>query len=251
MPEPAMHQTYASQYRALWESHWWWRARRRFVLKEIRRVLGGAQGLDILDIGCGDGLFFKDLATLGEPRGIEPDAGLIDPNNPDRDRIEVVPFTPEYQPGQTFDLIVMLDVLEHIEDDTTALNHVFDLLSPGGRVIITVPALDVLWSQHDVANRHYRRYTRRLLSQRMVDAGLAIDRIGYFFGWTVAPMIGRRLLAPAARSEEQATDYKIGIPPKPVNLICQGLCVAEQIVGRAIPLPVGSSVYASAHKPRG
>ncbi len=63
----------------------------------------------------------------------------------------------------------MLDVLEHIEDDREALTILYSLLERGGYAVLTVPALQVLWSIHDEVNRHYRRYSRRLLQQRLIE----------------------------------------------------------------------------------
>ena len=87
----------------------------------------------------------------------------------------------------------MLDVLEHLEDDGAALDRLRSSMNPGGHVVITVPALQALWSEHDEANHHFRRYPRRLLRGRLTEHGFEIVRLGYHFGWTVVAMLGRRL----------------------------------------------------------
>ena len=95
--------------------------------------------------------------------------------------------------------MLMLDVLEHIKEDAAAVRHVAEVLVPGGVFLLTVPALMGLWSRHDTANRHYRRYTRGSLRAVLEGAGFRIVSLKYFFMWTVGPMLLRRMLAPACR----------------------------------------------------
>lgn len=244
-----MHPAYASSYRRLWDRHWWWRSRRAFVRRLVRR-LSLPDGAKVLDIGCGDGLFFDELGKLGEVYGIEPDASLISPGNPNRSRIEVTPFGPDYQSDRRYNLITMLDVLEHIEDDRGTLQRINGLLAPGGYLVMTVPAMHWLWSMHDVANRHYRRYSRRELGGKIGEQGLKLERCGYTFGWTVGAMLARRALAPATRdsASADADAYTVRTPPAPINFTLYGLTRLEQTVTRPFGTPMGSSAYAVARR---
>src|SRR5262245_5321274 len=114
-----MRADYARQYEDLWRRHWWWRARRQVVLSRLEVIYGRKATVRILDIGCGNGLFFEELRRFGDVRGIEPDSGLVAADGPFRDRIEVRGFDAGYLPreGETPDWVLMLDVLEHLEDD--------------------------------------------------------------------------------------------------------------------------------------
>ncbi len=235
---------YAQQYRRLWNEHWWWQSRTRFVLGHVGRIAQLQPLRRILDIGCGDGLMFDHLVPYGDVRGIEPDASLIDPNNPHRDRITVCPFDDDYHDDRRYDLILMLDVLEHIDDDLAAMRHLRRLLSPGGHAVLTVPALQMLWSQHDVVNRHYRRYTRRQFGDRLREAGLRLERIGYYFGWTVVPMLLRRLIAPPAADDAPTDGYTVSIPAQPINCLLQAVTGIEHRIASWRGLPIGSSVFA-------
>jgi len=240
---------YASKYRQLWDRHWWWRSRRTFVRRLVRN-LTLPEGANVLDIGCGDGLFFDELGKLGEVYGIEPDARLISDDNPNRDRIEVTPFGPSYQTERRYDLITMLDVLEHIEDDRGTLERVHSLLAPGGYLVMTVPAMKWLWSMHDVANQHYRRYTRGELGGKISEQGMELKRCGYTFGWTVGAMLARRAIAPARDTQgtHEADTYEVHTPPAPINMTLYGLTRLEQTVTRPFGTPFGSSAYAVARK---
>src|SRR5690606_16997046 len=118
----------------------------------------------ILDIGCGDGLLFDRLTHLGPVEGIEPDAALLDPAGPWRSRIHVKPFDRSFRPERSFARILMLDVLEHLDDARSAIEHVHDLLQPGGKFYCTVPAFRSLWTNHDVLNQHVTRFRRKELT---------------------------------------------------------------------------------------
>jgi SAM-dependent methyltransferase len=201
----------------------------------------------ILDVGCGDGLFFDRLQKFGQVEGIEPDASLV--NDPRwRPRIKVAPLEPgSFAPG-AYDLVLMLDVLEHIADDRAALLAARSSLRPGGHLVLTVPALSLLWSRHDEANAHHRRYAPRGLRATLEAAGFEVETVRFFFFWTVAPMLFRRLLSPAG-SARGAADYDVRIPPPPINRTLDALSRLEHAAGRWVRWPWGSSLLAIARKP--
>jgi 2-polyprenyl-3-methyl-5-hydroxy-6-metoxy-1,4-benzoquinol methylase len=206
----------------------------------------------ILDIGCGDGLLFDQLSRFGEVWGIEPDTKLVSPDNPWRSHIELAPFSPDYQTDRRFDLILMLDVLEHLPEDAKCLQRVFELLRPGGLCVVTVPALPSLWSRHDLINCHYRRYTLKTLQQLTDRAGLVRLEGHYFFGWTILPMYLRRLLHPAAATAaSEDGDYDVQVPNRFVNNCLYGTCIVEQFFSAARGVPIGSSIFAVLQRPVG
>lgn len=240
-----MEATYASRYRTLWERHWWWRSRETWILAWIRGLNRRQRLGRILDVGCGDGLFFDRLRRFGHVEGLEPDRGLI-ADTRWRDRIRAEPLDRRFRADHAFDLVLMLDVLEHIEDDREALAAARDALRPGGTLLLTVPALQRLWSRHDVANQHYRRYHRSDLAALLESAGFEVVTLRYFFLWTVAPLLLRRWLAPARASG--TADYEVAIPPRSINWSLNIASQVEHTVGRLIPWPVGSSLLAIARK---
>jgi 2-polyprenyl-3-methyl-5-hydroxy-6-metoxy-1,4-benzoquinol methylase len=243
-----MQQTYAEQYRELWNRHWWWRARQRFVLDWIRKIHRDHPIRQVLDIGCGDGLLFDQLSQFGEVQGIEPDARLISTEGRWRDRIEVTAFGSEYVNNRRFDLVLMLDVLEHIEDHLGALRKVHSLLNDDGMVLLTVPALPKLWSAHDVANCHFRRYTRATIGEALASTNLKPVRLQYFFGWTVLPLLLRRLISPGARNGRSDGEYSVRIPPRAVNGAFYWLSILEQSSAALGGVPLGTSIVAIAKR---
>jgi 2-polyprenyl-3-methyl-5-hydroxy-6-metoxy-1,4-benzoquinol methylase len=240
-----MEAVYARHYRALWERHWWWRSREAHLLATIARVARSTRVESILDVGCGDGLFFEALSRFGAVEGLESDASLLGDLRW-RDRITVGRLGPAFRPGRSYDLVLMLDVLEHIEDDREALRSAHALTRPGGVLLLTVPALPELWSRHDEANDHFRRYRPDGLREAFQGAGFEVETVRYFFAWTVLPMLLRRWLAPAGRG---VSDYEVSIPPEPINGLIAALSRAEHALGSWIPWPVGSSLLAIARRP--
>lgn len=171
------------------DRHWWYRGRRR-VLRALLSRLTVPDGAELLDAGCGSGRTLDELEAFGHVTGVDVSHQAVATARARGHRnVLVAPL--EQLPFATarFDLITCLDVLEHTPDDRRTLSELRRVTRPGGRLIVTVPAYPSLWSAHDEANRHYRRYRRRSL----LDAALAA-------GWTVesSTHFNSLLLAPAA-----------------------------------------------------
>jgi SAM-dependent methyltransferase len=245
---------YSQRYRTLWERHWWWRSREAYLLDRISRLRREAAGpLRILDVGCGDGLFFPALESFGHVEGIEPDRSLVsDPRW--RRRIHGGRLEDRTGRCEAYDLLLLLDVLEHMSDDCGALRQGRGLLKPGGRVLITVPALRWLWSRHDEVNEHRRRYHPGTLRELLVAADFEVESIRFFFFWTVAPLLVRRWLHPAGgdgmMSRRVAADYAVSVPPAPINRALTWLSRGEQALGRFVRWPIGGSLLAIARAGR-
>jgi len=186
---------YASAYAQLARRHWWWQARDRIVAETLS-ALPIRQGASILDVGCGDGRLFPVLDQFGSVTGIEPDPLTLGTMSADP-RIHHVPFRSPLTLSGPFDLVSMFDVLEHLEDRIGALALVREVLSPTGLLLLTVPALPVLWTRHDDLNHHHVRYTDRSLRSDLEAAGLRVRTIRYIFQGLVVPkaitVLGERL----------------------------------------------------------
>jgi 2-polyprenyl-3-methyl-5-hydroxy-6-metoxy-1,4-benzoquinol methylase len=231
---------YGERYRDLYEKHWWWRARTELIIETIRRF-GPREGRSsILDVGCGDGLFFPRLREFGEVEGVEPFAELLNPLNPDRNRIYTCPFDLNFQPGRQYSLILMLDVLEHLEDPVGALRHVRDLLLPDGKVLITVPAFMTLWTNHDLINHHFTRYTKAQLRRVSKEAGLRIVKQRYLYHWTAPAKIALGVTERTLRLQPKPAR----VPPDWINRTLFWLSRLEQKTISKLPMPFGSSLMA-------
>ena len=236
-----MDSDYGARYRELFERHWWWRARERVILDALRAHQPAAGWRNVLDVGCGDGLFFDELAKLPGVQlveGVEPAQALVSADGPHRGRIHVAPFDATFNPTRRYSLVVMLDVLEHLPEPAKALRHALSLLEPGGVFLATVPAFMSLWTRHDDLNHHYTRYDRDSFRALASQAGLRVDESRYFFHWTAAAKIATRIkeaLVPGA-------PVSPSVPPEPLNRALYALSRVEaRLIGR-VALPFGSSL---------
>ena len=240
-----MESHYVAAYAALYREHWWWRVRERILLARIRQLAGTRAGsLRILDIGCGAGLFFDALSALGDVEGIESEADAVSQSGRWRDRIHLGTLE-TYTSAEPFDVILVLDVVEHIDAPLAFLRRVPELLAPGGHVIVTVPAFDWLWTSHDDLNHHVRRYTTGEL-RRLVDAaGLQTLETRYLFQSLVIPKLAVR-----ARETLLGASPKLPrVPSKGANEVLQRWYRFEDAV--AGWLPFGGSAMAVAAHPAG
>jgi len=233
-----MDEAYARRYGDLYRRHWWWRARERLILSTMRSLAPAGGWPAILDIGCGDGLFFDRLQEFGEVTGIEQDATLVDPAGRWASRIRIQPFDETFQPGRRYSLILMLDVLEHLSDAGAALRHASNLLEPTGTLLVTVPAFPALWTNHDDLNRHVQRFTRGPLLRLAETAGVQPVLSRYFFFWT-CPM---KLLVGLMERALRRRSAPARVPNAIVNQALYAMSILEQETIGRLPMPFGSSL---------
>lgn len=240
-----MRTEYGQVYRELYQHHWWWRAREAVIIE----VLGAEQPPHgwkrILDVGCGDGLFFDQLSRFGDVQGIEAAGELVSPSGPHRARIHISPFDESYRPGEQFSLILMLDVLEHLADPLAALRHAWALLEPGGTLLATVPAFRLLWTNHDVLNHHFTRYTKASFRHLARAAGIELDNQKYLFHWLFPVKLAARIMEKVLRLRPKPPR----IPPNWLNNIL--FCASRfeyWALGRAA-VPFGNSLLVRGRKP--
>jgi len=177
--------------------HWWFRARRRVIFSLLDHYYDRPKGR-VLDMGCGVGLHLERLQSYGEVWGGDASLAALElARRHFRGRLDefLIPVNVPYDNG-SFDLIASLDVLEHIADDAGAVKCAFRLLKPGGFFLVSVPALKVLWSKHDVDHHHFRRYRRPLLRRLLVEAGFDVVRLSYMNSFNLPAMAAARWLWP-------------------------------------------------------
>ena len=169
-------------------SHWYYRAKGRALLS----FLGNLSVDVVTDVGAGSGVFSRQLLDAGIARK----ACCVDPayaqERVERYRERDIVFT-RSMAGAPQQLVLMMDVLEHVEDDVALLRDYTHAMSAEGRVLVTVPAFQFLWSGHDVFLEHHRRYTLSSLEAVVRQAGLTPLRSRYFFGVLFPVVAGARL----------------------------------------------------------
>lgn len=170
---------YERMYR-LEDSYWWFVGRHNLIEMFLEKEYPGVNDLTILDIGCGTGAMSQKLKSKGmvvsadfSPLALtfSKQRGLHRLCNADAMNL---PFKTE-----SFDAIVSLDILEHLSNDCAALREYERVLKPGGKLFATVPAYASLWSGHDVALMHHRRYRPGELQRKVSDAGMTLNKVSY------------------------------------------------------------------------
>ncbi len=221
-------------------THWWYRARRDILADYITREAGLPKDARILEIGCGTGHNLPMLAGFGTVDAIEIDEAARDIASARLGK----PVGTAPLPALTgvdrgaYDLIAVLDVVEHIDDDVAALKSMADCLTPGGKILVTVPAHAWMWSAHDKVNHHHRRYSKATLDTAIRTAGLTHNGLRYFNSLLFPAAVAARL-AGRLTGKDDSDDSP---PPKPLNAAFEAIFRLERhLVGR-VPLPPGLSI---------
>lgn len=162
------------------ERHWWFRGRRSVVWALLGRVKLPEKPR-VLDAGCGTGRNLLEFGALGLAAGVDPSAEAVEfcqqrgLDNVRRAGLEALPFDDD-----EFDLLLACDVIEHVDDDIGALRELHRVASARAFLVITVPAYQWLWTEHDVQLHHVRRYTLSRVRSRAEGAGWSPVHATYF-----------------------------------------------------------------------
>lgn len=164
------------------DTHWWFVGRRSILNAVAKRFNLFSNECSVLDAGCGSGGTLRWLGTQNiKCFGFEPERWILKEakNSGLNVKYGKLPSeVPLY--NETFDVITLLDVLEHIENDDLSLDTLQSLLRPGGHLLITVPAFQFLWSAHDTLNNHFRRYDIQHLTDRLEEHGFKVRYASYY-----------------------------------------------------------------------
>jgi trans-aconitate methyltransferase len=224
--------------------HWWFRGRQAVVLAVLGRVLGPGRHR-LLDLGCGSGNVLEALGRFGDAVGMDADASLVAAARaagldvrqgrlPD-DRVV---------PAGWPDVVLLLDVLEHLDDDVAALRTAHALLAPGGTLVVTVPAYRWLWSGHDVALGHRRRYRAAGLREALERAGFTPSYVSYF-NTLLLPAV---VLVRTWKILRGRPGHDLARPTAAVNGALARVFGLEAAIVPRWPMPCGASLLAVARR---
>lgn len=240
------------RFLALDERHFWRRGKRELVMSWLESALGAPRGdLRLLDVGGATSLVTRELSVFGRVTVVEPEASCVALLAGDARVTAVQGGLPGLPVQGPFDVVTLLDVLEHLDDDVGGLRELFDLLRPGGHLLLTVPAYQWLWSDHDVVLHHRRRYTRGTLEPVIRAAGFELVRASYYTSLLLPLMAAQRLgsrLKPRAASQAHP-EYDVKIPPAPLNAALSAVMRLERAVVDQTALPAGGALVALCRRP--
>jgi SAM-dependent methyltransferase len=242
---------HVAEMRELEDHYWWFVARRRIALALLDQRWSGAGRL--LDGGFGAGALLAELARRGPAFGVDASASAVALTQERglsrlvRGDVQALPFRSE-----SFGAVTLCDVLEHVDDDRAAVLEAVRVLKPGGLLILTLPALKILWSAHDEALAHRRRYDPQGVRQMLEAAGLHVERLSYGLCFLFPVALALRSLQRLFRRRD-AGPPRTGIIRVPVwvnRLLIALMDVENALLARA-NLPVGVSIVAVARRPTG
>ncbi len=222
-------------------SGWWFRGRAEIVHSLLPEPDGTKR---VADIGCGWGGLTETLSAWGSVVGVEPsEAARAEAK---RRGVEVLAGEADALPLEdgSVDIVVSTDVLEHLDDDVAAVREIERVLVPDGIALVTVPAYPRLFSSHDVALEHRRRYTRRTIAEAIRAGGLEPERTTNF----------NSILLPVAAASRLATRNRppkaqSGAAPGPLNGLLYGTMRLERAMIGRFDLPAGLTIAVRARKP--
>jgi SAM-dependent methyltransferase len=230
------------------DSYWWFRGRKVILVEMLRLLLAPNRSRRILDVGCGSGATLLALREFGEVVGLDRAAlalhfcrqrGL-------RALLQGQAGSLPIRAGGV-DLVTLLDVLEHLFDDRAALREMYRVLAPGGWLFLAVPAYPFLWSEHDEALSHWRRYTAPELRAKVEAAGFTVARLSYAVT-TLLPLAAALRMAQRLSGPKREPKTALIEPPRPVNLFFYRTLVWEAHWLRSRDLPCGLTVLCAARK---
>lgn len=222
--------------------HWWFQARLRIVRRLLQKY--APKGGTGLDCSCGTGLTLRQLNRWVQHGSDISDAALsfIDLPNLSKADLCSLPFADD-----SMDVVTSLDTLEHVDDDRLAVTEITRVLKPNGVTILTVPAHPWMFSPHDRALHHVRRYRKTEFRELVVGTGLKVLRFSYF-NTGLSPLVALiRLLRPDNGTAVSDTQ---GVPFSPLNNLLKLIFAAEKLWLPYAPLPWGVSLICVARKPR-
>ena len=223
------------------ETHlWWFESRRSIIMYLIRNIIKPQRKLKILDIGCGTGSEIDFFTEFGEITGIDSSKEAINlclKRGLEKKVIEANAEKLSF-PDEIFDLILCLDVLEHIQYPEFAIAEISRLLKKEGFVVLTVPAFAWLWSEHDKVSGHFKRYNIKELKSILQLKNFKLIKMSYFNTFLFPAIVLLRKFKNFIGSK----DNDFAIPIKPINWFLKCVFDSEKFFLKYLDFPFGISI---------
>lgn len=231
-------------------SYWWHLGRIKIIRTYLQQNTTGGRDINILNVGCGTGGTVPLLEEFGSVENVDMAQQALDfMRSRGYTKVKLIDGKKLPYKDHAFDLVVAFDVLEHIENDSAALKEWSRVLKPSGRIIVTVPAYQWLWSEHDVSLHHKRRYTKRSLKDVATRSGLNTARSSYAVVVFLPVITAVRFLKKFSKNSPQANQETSYVNlPSWLNSLFTSMLGAEARMHKYVTFPAGTSVIAALSK---
>jgi len=239
-----------SEYQKMYEMEetYWWHVGRKEIIKKVLSRLGLNKNTKILNVGSGTGGTVPMLEQFGEVDNVDTsDSAIAYAKSKGIKNIKKVQGIKLPYKSNSFDVLVALDVLEHIEDDGKALSEWHRVLKNNGKGIITVPAYQWLWSEHDESLHHKRRYTLSELSIKCSKAGFKINNRSYLIVFSFGLIVVYRFLSSLSNKKNGHKSSYV-LLPNPINALFISLLKLESLLIKYINFPFGTTAFVEIEK---
>lgn len=245
-----MQEDFEKLYHDIEKKHFWFASRRSYIIGLLKTF---PKNCKILDIGCSSGILLNEISALGFDKenlfGIDISEKAIINCKANGIKNSYVMDAQNIQLNTTFDIIIASDCLEHLENDNQALKNWHQLLSGNGTLMVFVPAFMSLWSNHDVVNMHYRRYTKDNLEEKLLGNGFLISKSSYWNFSLFIPVFIIRLLSRLSFLNSSTTSHSGNLDkPSIFNILLLKIINLENRILKHINFPFGISTFCIAKK---
>jgi len=243
------------QFYELEQEHWWFAGMRticRDLLKRLIVTNDGDRMSRCLDVGCGTGLWTKELESFGQVCALDVAPEALDfcrkrgINRLVHATAEDLPFN-----SQTFSLITAIGVIEHLGNDRHFLAELLRVCRPGGYVLLLTSAYELLWSRHDEIVHHKRRYTNADLKRLLITSGFEVIQSSYVNTFLFPPILAVRLIQrlSGASAASQNGSPDVFKPVSLINGILYSILWFEAKLMKFISFPFGVGLLTITRKP--
>jgi len=230
--------------------HWWYIGRRKIIFDWLLRILANYSNPNILDLGCGTGHNLQNIREKGYEKSLGLDISFDALSFCRQRKLQglvcgdgvLLPF-----PNQSFDVVIALDMLEHIKDDASALEGLHRVLRAGGRLVLFVPAFQFLWGLQDEVSHHFRRYTAAEVKTKMSKAGFEIEKLSYANLFLFPVIFAGRILFKLWKNKSNVISEN-DLSPTWSNKILGSIFGFEHFLLRKINFPIGVSLLCIAKR---
>jgi SAM-dependent methyltransferase len=242
------------QFERLENEHWWLRGRRSIFFDLLDHLLPRDGPVSSLDVGCGYGGMLRELERYGPAHGVDNFPEAVERcKQRGLERVRMASAYSLPDPDEHFDLLAFFDCIEHLDDDLAALRESHRVLRPGGHVVVTVPAYNLLYANNDRLAHHKRRYTRRELRSKLEATGFELRKATYvntlLFPVILPLVLLKKLRERLSAGADDSTTNLTHQVPGPVNEALFRVFSSERLALRRVSFPVGHSIFALAVKP--